>query len=270
MSIYSRRAFNLDGNHAPHWPFALVDGPLTQGLVHCLPMFGGAPLGVNLGSGDPATVFGTLALVPTIHNSLSPDFPSSAGNYINASHAATISNLTAVAWVVNDSLSSFDRIINGLPTQRFSLLTDNNDNLVTQIDNTGHLNALGISLSIGITSLVGMTFDGTDVEGWKDGLIGSSNWQPGAPPSASTSIDVGRVPGGQAWDGRIWSVLVYNRRLAGAEMYALWDPSSRWSIFEQPGRVTYFVPAPAAGFVPYPNPRYAMTGGMQPMSGGVN
>lgn len=25
----------------------------------------------------------------------------------------------------------------------------------------------------------------------------------------------------------------------------------------------------AVGFVPYPNPRYVMTGGMQPMSGGV-
>jgi len=27
---------------------------------------------------------------------------------------------------------------------------------------------------------------------------------------------------------------------------------------------------PAGGFVPYPNPRYAMTGGMQPMGGGAN
>lgn len=30
-----------------------------------------------------------------------------------------------------------------------------------------------------------------------------------------------------------------------------------------------FRPAAAGGFVPYPNPRYALTGGMQPMQGGV-
>lgn len=33
-------------------------------------------------------------------------------------------------------------------------------------------------------------------------------------------------------------------------------------------RAQFVVPA-AAGFIPYPNPRYAMTGGMQPMSGGM-
>ncbi len=50
-------------------------------------------------------------------------------------------------------------------------------------------------------------------------------------------------------------------------------------VVVEDGEEEYFVPghgvlsednAPAAGgFIPYPNPRYALTGGMQPLSGGV-
>ena len=35
------------------------------------------------------------------------------------------------------------------------------------------------------------------------------------------------------------------------------------------GIVHETVAAPAGGFVPYPNPRYALTGGMQSMAGGT-
>lgn len=53
------------------------------------------------------------------------------------------------------------------------------------------------------------------------------------------------------------------------EEVAIWsrDPFGPIRMADEVG-VVIGLPA-AGGFVPYPNPRYVMTGGMQPMQGGV-
>ena len=55
------------------------------------------------------------------------------------------------------------------------------------------------------------------------------------------------------------------------------DALFQGGMIDEDGTEEWFVPGvgminedqAAAGFVPYPNPRYALTGGMQPMAGGT-
>ena len=61
-----------------------------------------------------------------------------------------------------------------------------------------------------------------------------------------------------------------NRAWSPSEIWTDFDPSTRWDRYQETGKVSYFfVPAVGGGFIPYPTPRYALTGGMQPMQGGV-
>ncbi len=49
----------------------------------------------------------------------------------------------------------------------------------------------------------------------------------------------------QVFDGLIWDARVYDRALSDAEVWALFDPSTRWELYYETGRVSYFV-VPAA------------------------
>lgn len=62
-----------------------------------------------------------------------------------------------------------------------------------------------------------------------------------------------------------------NDRIAGANLTSTGSTIAVHlnMIYPTSPELVPFVAAAAGGFIPYPNPRYALTGGMQPMSGGV-
>ena len=59
----------------------------------------------------------------------------------------------------------------------------------------------------------------------------------------------------------------WNKTLLNSQIQQLNDDS--FGPFCMADEVGVVIAAAAAGFVPYPNPRYALTGGMQPMAGGT-
>ncbi|KKL56396.1 hypothetical protein LCGC14_2245830 [marine sediment metagenome] len=87
----------------------------------------------------------------------------------------------------------------------------------------------------------------------------------------SADMSIGSVADSRILTGAIAEVRWYDRVLNPSVIRAMSDPATIWDLDYETGRVLrVFMPAaPAGGFVPYPNPRYALTGGMQSMDGGV-
>ncbi len=54
------------------------------------------------------------------------------------------------------------------------------------------------------------------------------------------------------FDGDIWHACFWNRALNDNEVWALFDPETRWDLYYETGRVSYFF-VPAAGAVPVIN-----------------
>lgn len=77
------------------------------------------------------------------------------------------------------------------------------------------------------------------------------------------------------WAGELWDIRAYSVKKISSEIQELYSPGSRYDLYWEKSQRTYLFPAhfpPVAAaptFVPYPNPRYALHGGMQDMAGGV-
>jgi len=86
--------------------------------------------------------------------------------------------------------------------------------------------------------------------------------------SAATQLRIGlRFNGGQDFDGTIADVRIYNRALSDPEVFALWDPRTRWDLY-QPIRRRTFTAAAGVTRTP-PVGSVALTGNAGLMDFGV-
>ena len=69
-----------------------------------------------------------------------------------------------------------------------------------------------------------------------------------------------------SWRNRLGPLTTHSKALNASEVMSLYNDPLK--MFRVRRRNTGAAPV-VGGFVPYPNPRYALTGGMQPMGGGV-
>jgi hypothetical protein len=73
-----------------------------------------------------------------------------------------------------------------------------------------------------------------------------------APGSPTNREEIGAIGGISGWDGLIADVRIYKRALSDAEVWALYDPRSRWDLYWQPNTRAYsFMSAIAAGTAGY-------------------
>ena len=123
------------------------------------------------------------------------------------------------------------------------------------------------------TNFVYCQYDGANLTIFLNGVQdaqGAVTGDTGVPDSNDT-ITVGIADRGGNFDRpgdlQVKDVRIYNRAHGAGFAWNLYSPETRWDLYHQPGKVLYFLPPVVAGFVPYP--RYALTGGMQTMNGGV-
>ncbi len=77
---------------------------------------------------------------------------------------------------------------------------------------------------------------------------GSGNW--GAlGVTAGTNFNIGRWPGtpaGSFWLGKLDDIRIYNTNLGGGAVAAAYDPRTRWDLYYELGRKSFFLP-PVSG-----------------------
>jgi hypothetical protein len=75
---------------------------------------------------------------------------------------------------------------------------------------------------------------------------------PGMVSPSNENIGTYRSGNGDFWSGQIADVRLYNRALSDAEVWALYDPRSRWDLYWQPNTRAYSfmsIAASAAGYL---------------------
>jgi hypothetical protein len=123
-----------------------------------------------------------------------------------------------------------------------------------------------------VWTLLGYSHDGTTGSVYQDGRLLKSG---SVTPVAGGALQFGRYGGGGFHlNCRIDEFRMLNRVYTASE-HAEYHALSRQGypgLLRRPTRRAVFLPTPPAGggFIPYPNPRYAMTGGMQPQCGGIS
>jgi len=79
--------------------------------------------------------------------------------------------------------------------------------------------------------------------------------------------------GGDGLDGRLWNFLLFNTALTDAEIWQLYDPSTRWDLAYELGRTLYFFPSTVIPDPPSPptnNDGVINISGSLKLSGGVD
>jgi hypothetical protein len=260
-----------DGNHAPKWPFVLnKDSPQARGLVGWWPMM--PTNGVELR--DLAGRVGTQSL------NGSPAWQSNVlgGQFLSFNGASEWLSFADPSALFDSeaTISFWIRLANATPSGGSQTgicymeaaaissshypFTDGNAYISTF--RTARENAITLSASIDRTRWHLFTVTTKPGAGnWR--LYQNAEEVRSANPSFSIQAGwlIGRSSTGDLVFGEIGPIMLYNVYRGPSEIWHSWAPSTRWDLYyELDRRRWYFT---AAGFVPFPSSRYAMTGGMQ-------
>jgi hypothetical protein len=100
--------------------------------------------------------------------------------------------------------------------------------------------------------LVGVEYATNSRACFRNGAGKGTNTTTVAPGSPTNREEIGAIGGISSWDGLIADVRIYKRALSDAEVWALYDPRSRWDLYWQPNTRAYsFMSAIAAGTAGY-------------------
>ena len=257
---FPRRRFSGDGNYAPRMPFALnVDSAVGQ---HVKYMWTGLVPGKVLSMGR----LGSDGIIEVA----GPDWAVSPD--VSAQVFRTLDSNNRVAQLGDIVLDDFTAIWRGIPissatTTAFGFddfgetdITSGRDTLIYKPENNGgasEINVAGtgftttsIGSSLGKFGVFAITRKGTAGEIFlnsisKDtGTVGSGNGR---------VFQFGRL-GGHRFSGSTQEeyeahhvdLIFLDYPASDSVIDTFFDPSTRWDLYWQPGRVTYFVPAAVA------------------------
>jgi len=244
------------GNRLPQGAIRIEqDSPQAQGIAHCIPMFGPARgrdlVGHGMGalSGDAyysAGKFGQAIDIPGTSDSLS--FTSA---YSPLSGQSTTWAMWAEIRATENGVGSFWRS-SDTNFEWYSLLSGSVDIYWYMHSGTRVWEAGGYSVvGDGVTHLIIMVADATSGKcyAYRDGLqVAQTTATAGAITAGLKSWKIGENPA-SVWhdfDGVITDIRAWNRAFSADEIWALYDPQTRWDLYWQPRR-TIFLPAAAAG-----------------------
>lgn len=259
------------------WPGIDLQHPLTAGLAGCWAVSEGAGSSLNDVSGNGHTA--TLEnMDPATDWVGSPE--GSVLDFDGSDDELKIPTLTAadftggMTWVLRTKLSSNNTgagtLLEGHAFDSWVVRVNAFGGALVMYDGSAYsLVQLGSTLyydDAWHTFMVTVTRGGTGklhVDGIEVDSAASINaWTLSTDPVVVFSRDTAD------WvEGQLSFLACWKRQLSDLEARQLhYDP---YVFVRMPVRPWRYVPEVAAGFVPYPNPRYAMRGGMQPMAGGL-
>ena len=260
MALIQRGFQAYDGSHAPKWPFTLnKDSPQAQGLVGWWPMFGGQGFRDLSGFGHNGVVTGSPNDVASEFGNIIKDFVRADGdlidvgdisNVIPIGSAWTVSMWARVAlgdvgtdqrciasWGTNDNALGIWWDTGGI--DNWAAVANNSTQNSQKVTNTNVDNALS-----GVLQLVTVTVTDIGSSGklsiYVDGIFSNDVGAPSGNNEGFFDLVFGAiVPATALCDAQMFDGRVYNRTLNAAEVWQLYDPSTRWDLYHELGRVAY-------------------------------
>ena len=257
MSIYSRRVFNSDGNHAPHWPFELnKDSPQAQGeIVGFWPGIQGRGGLIDLAGLNSGVLAATTTFAPGPFNNIVTDYAGDGNNPridIGTLAVKTATGFSFATWcVVDANAHDYTRFFGTGSSDGIQISTKlSNQSFAFLINSVIDANGVG-AFVYGEPVMVGYAIDANGYEIYVDGV--SVHTDPSTITDKNEQFWMGGDgdPDRDEFDGQMWNSIAVNWRWPSALFYEFWAPGTRWDLYWQSGRVTYFAPAAAAaGIVP--------------------
>ena len=248
----------------PHWPYTLNHGsPQAQGLVAWWPMdphgaatvFDLSPKGVY-----PLTCQGATWGVATVAGVPCLKFVRASSQYAAVATTPVLAvPLSITAWVTSVDTTNSQEVVSiadtGSSFNSFRLNFGGNAvgdpvRAVTSKDAGSAIAVTTTGYVAGVEVHAAAVFAAIDlraayINGGSKGTETTSTI-----PAGIDAIHVGRNHGAAPsnyFDGSIRDVRIYNRALSAAEVYAAYDPSSRYDLYYQLRQRSYFLPAAAGG-----------------------
>lgn len=252
----------------PSGPFEMNRAsPQARGLLMWAPSLPGARahagLAVDRVRHLAATMNGAMSWVPNPVAGAAWVF-SGSGTYLRfASVLASGSNMAIAAWVRCTSAAAAQYVVtksNGASAGAIVLSLGGTPYSV--IDGMAFYAGGGLSgwkhsginsydiRNDGLTHLVVGTYDKQYLRYYVDGILRASAAETTALPAAAVPIDVGVYANDSAYyTGQVGGVRIYDRCPSADDVWQMWDPMTRWELYEVQRRVWALSPggAPPAG-----------------------
>lgn len=261
----------LNNPRKPCWPYVLNRGaPITRGLVAWWP--GDPPNTTRLQDNSRRRRYHlTFTNGPTLTRGFDGGtavrYVRASSHHMTGSFAPVVDMpFTVVAWCnSNDAAVSQDvvELHNAAVTGHNYRLNLSTVSTVRAIINDNTSNAIAASGAGWATNrwfLAGAVFRTvTSRTAYFNGVAGTENTDSRSPTGIDTTF-LGRVPVFDNYmSGLIGDVMIWSRALTDIEMFSLYQPSTRWQLRYQPGRIKYFLQSSAATYA-YPVVRAASAG----------
>ncbi len=254
------------GNHAPRWPFEIDRAsPQAKGLAACWPLFAGPGIGLRDVSGGGAhLVLGAGAETPSwiaaaATNAHALDFDGGDEAHVAGGNVAALditgNEITLCAWIKPDTAGTSGG------SRFLSKRTDAGGSDVYSIFSLSPGADAGVWFRIGgNTDLIFQTtlptgnwqhwigtYDGTAMRLYRNGVEVANKVGSGNIPSSARGVFLGhREAESRHFDGAMADVRIYDRALSAREVWALYDPATRWDLYRE-NRVLRVWPTAAGG-----------------------
>jgi hypothetical protein len=253
----------------PQWPYVLNSGSdQADGLVGWWPGIERSPTFLDLtGRGNVASIIGALpasGIYGTGQDSGRNAFKASgATNYLDAGVPTYLDGVAAfslVAWINIASFTDFTGIIGkgNVNTNMIEFITGgtgagSNDGLFVRIANgANNFGVTGAGLfTAGQWAHVGVAYNGNGsgnagkVQVYFNGSGQTLTFTNTVPSTTNTNSNhltfANDLFVNTILNGKIEDIRIYNRTLSANEFFALYNPTTRWQLRYQPGKVRYFL-----------------------------
>lgn len=231
LSVIKRSA-----NSVPRWPFTMArQSEQARGLVAWYP---GAQIGmgnaiVNMANPQQGTaiVNGTCAFTGGPIDGLAIETPGTSGNYLNGGTDISFDgdNWTIHLWFQPKSAGTYQRFISYYgPT----LWTEGGASWAIV-----HLGSIDFSLPSSVFVFnswyfATITRSGSNIAAYKDGALIQSSGSFAVSYSKNDSIYIGRGEFDEPSHAIYRDVRLYNRALSAPEVWALYDPATRYELYQ--------------------------------------
>jgi len=273
MALIQRGFQSYDGNHAPDFVkngnFTLnKDSLQARGLVGWWPMFeGGGSVYRDLSGSniDFANDVGTPVWKIQSFGNYGVFFDEDVElQSVVASYPARLASdpdeFTFSAWWVPKDITTESGVIlsiadGGASTSRYSLMHVNDTvDLLSKFGGGSLHVASGAVLTVGQPVLITCTAFGLNPTGadtirkvFVDGIEQASSTDTTHTPPGMDTVKAGVHADSTPslyLEGSLWDIRLHNLALINPEVFASWNPSTRWDLYHEVGRRTYFfVPA---------------------------